>query len=126
MILGLHLDCTRLVYKQAILLTSSPPMNSPSQGYSYAALARSVLIYDPAIVWPTALQQVTLFRAQNAYNPSASKQMRAFWLLFLGIFLWQFLPAYAFPMLSSLAVICWIHSSGKTSSFVGSGLGGLV
>lgn len=65
-------------------------------GYSFAALARSFLIYDPTFVWPQALMQTTLFRTLRADENSftARKQMRVFWLCLVGIFFWQFLPEY--------------------------------
>ena len=67
-------------------------------GYSYAALARSFLIYDPTFVWPQALMQTTLFntlRSESDENDSsARKQMKVFWLCLVGIFFWQFLPEY--------------------------------
>ncbi|KAM3583033.1 OPT superfamily [Umbelopsis sp. WA50703] len=96
-------------------------------GYSYAALARSFLIYDPTFIWPQALMQTTLFRTLRADENifTARKQMRVFWLCLVGVFFWQFLPEYAFPLLSSLAVLCWFGGHNPTVAFVGSGLGGM-
>ncbi|KAG2181569.1 hypothetical protein INT44_008384 [Umbelopsis vinacea] len=98
-------------------------------GYSYAALARSFLIYDPTFVWPQALMQTTLFntlRAESDENDSTvRKQMKVFWLCLVGVFFWQFLPEYAFPLTSSLAVLCWFGGHNEVVAFVGSGLGGM-
>ncbi|KAJ3725613.1 hypothetical protein DFJ43DRAFT_1041427, partial [Lentinula guzmanii] len=53
----------------------------------------------------------------------AERQMRVFWWAILAFFLWQFLPEYAFPFVSSLAFLCWF-SKHPRAQFLGSGLGG--
>lgn len=39
--------------------------------------------------------------------------------------LWQFLPEYVFPMLGSLAFLCWVAPNNETANFVGAGFGGM-
>lgn len=54
--------------------------------------------------------QTQLFRTlrKDTFDKSAaSKQLRIFAIVAVGIYFWEFLPEYVFPMLSSLAVICW-------------------
>ena len=51
--------------------------------------------------------------------------MKVFWFVLLGVTLWQFLPEYAFPFLSSLAFLCWVAPSNPVANFLGSGLGGM-
>ncbi|KAI1389940.1 OPT oligopeptide transporter protein-domain-containing protein [Hypoxylon trugodes] len=98
-------------------------------GYSFAAIARQVLLYEPAYPWFQALCQTALFETQSKQNknpgPTARKQMRVFWLVLLGVTLWQFLPEYVFPMLSSMAFLCWVAPHNPTANFLGSGLGGM-
>ncbi|KAI5861228.1 OPT superfamily oligopeptide transporter [Durotheca rogersii] len=98
-------------------------------GYAFAAVARQFLLYEPAYPWFQALCQTALFETQNKQNksptPTARKQMRIFWLTFLGIALWQFLPEYAFPMLNSMAFLCWVAPNNPVANFIGSGLGGM-
>jgi len=48
-----------------------------------------------------------------------------FSLVLLAVFLWQFLPVYVFPMLTSLALLCWVAPHNSTANFIGSGLGGM-
>ena len=98
-------------------------------GYAFAAIARQFLLYEPAYPWFQALCQTALFETQNRDNraptPTARRQMRVFWGALLGVTLWQFLPEYAFPMLGSMAFLCWVAPRNPVANFVGSGLGGM-
>ncbi|OTB08953.1 hypothetical protein M426DRAFT_316244 [Hypoxylon sp. CI-4A] len=98
-------------------------------GYAFAAIARQILLYEPAYPWFQALCQTALFETQSRQNKNptktARKQMRVFWWVLLGITLWQFLPEYVFPMTSSLAFLCWVAPHNPVANFIGSGLGGM-
>ncbi|ORX95574.1 hypothetical protein K493DRAFT_282725 [Basidiobolus meristosporus CBS 931.73] len=97
-------------------------------GYSFAAIARNFLIYDPELIWPAALMQTTLYRTLRSdmvMDATSKKQMKVFWMVLAGVFVWEFFPQYIFPFTSSLAVLCWFAPYNDTVSFVGSGLGGM-
>ncbi|TVY32513.1 Oligopeptide transporter [Lachnellula subtilissima] len=98
-------------------------------GYSYAALARQFLIYDPQYPWYQALCQTALFETQKKQRESPSpvsrRQMLIFFLTLIGVMIWQFLPEFVFPFLQSLALLCWIAPRNATANFVGGGLGGM-
>ncbi|KAG9237072.1 OPT oligopeptide transporter protein-domain-containing protein [Amylocarpus encephaloides] len=98
-------------------------------GYSFAALARQFLLYDPHYPWFQALCQTTLFETQKKQRETPSrvsrKQMKVFFGVLIGITLWQFLPEYIFPMLGSLAFLCWVAPRNPVANFVGSGFGGM-
>lgn len=97
-------------------------------GYSYAALARNFLVYDPVFIWPQALMQTSLCQSMIRYDNDSKKgrkQMRIFLYAFIFITLWQFLPQYAFPMTTSLAFLCWVAPHNETANFIGSGFGGM-
>ncbi|KAJ6032456.1 hypothetical protein N7540_003188 [Penicillium herquei] len=97
-------------------------------GYSFAALARHILLPDPEYIWPQALMQTTLFetfRKQDTSSPMARRQMKVFFFAILGMTLWQFLPEYVFTFLSSLAFLCWVAPRNPVANFIGSGLGGM-
>ncbi|RLV94925.1 putative ATP-dependent RNA helicase [Spathaspora sp. JA1] len=96
-------------------------------GYSYAALARS-LVYDPQLPWPQALMQTTLLQSQakaDTRGRNGNRQMKVFFIVMFGIMAWQFLPEFLFPFTSSLAILCWIAPYNETVNFIGSGLGGM-
>jgi hypothetical protein len=76
-----------------------------------------------------SLCQTALFETQKQQRESPSalsrKQTRVFFLVLLGVTLWQFLPEYIFPMLSSLAFLCWVAPNNKIANFIGAGFGGM-
>lgn len=45
--------------------------------------------------------------------------------MLLAVILWQFLPEYVFPMLGSLAFLCWVAPGNPVANFVGAGYGGM-
>ncbi len=100
-------------------------------GYSFGAIARKFVLYDPKFVWPKALMQTSLFRAQQKGSQAKSvvsgktPQMKVFLFAMAGMFAWQFFPEFMFPMTSSLAVLCWMAPHNSAFNFIGSGLGGL-
>ncbi|KAI0406507.1 OPT oligopeptide transporter protein-domain-containing protein [Xylaria palmicola] len=98
-------------------------------GYAFAAIARQVLLYEPSYQWWQALCQTALFETQAKQNkapsPAARKQFKVFWFTLLGITLWQFLPEFVFPFVSSLAFLCWVAPHNAVANFIGSGLGGM-
>ncbi|CZT03937.1 related to sexual differentiation process protein isp4 [Rhynchosporium agropyri] len=98
-------------------------------GYSYAAIARQFLVYDPTQPWFDALCQTALFETQTRQrefpSPVSRRQMKVFFCSLLAVAVWQILPEYAFPMLSSLAVLCWIAPNNAAANFVSGGLGGM-
>lgn len=96
-------------------------------GYAYAAIAKDVLLYDPQFTWPQALMQTTLLKSQSTVENKAveKRQMKVFFVTLSAIAAWQFLPEFIFPMLSSLAILCWISPYNKTLNFIGSGMGGM-
>jgi hypothetical protein len=48
--------------------------------------------------------------------------MLVFFLALIGVTLWQFLPEFVFPFLSSLSFICWVAPNNPTANFIGGGL----
>ncbi|KAG0359272.1 OPT super, partial [Mortierella sp. AD032] len=64
-------------------------------GYSFAAIGRIFLLYDPDLIWPSALMETTLYRTLHGEGQSlevSKKQIRVFWIVLVGVFFWSFLP----------------------------------
>jgi hypothetical protein len=51
--------------------------------------------------------------------------MIVFFSVLAAVTLWQFLPEYVFPMLGSLAFLCWVAPENAVANFIGSGFGGM-
>jgi hypothetical protein len=98
-------------------------------GYSYAAIARQFLIYDPQYPWFQALCQTALFETQKKQrespSPTSRRQTMIFFFALISIFFWQFLPEFVFPMMGSLAFLCWVAPHNAAANFIGSGFGGM-
>lgn len=95
-------------------------------GYSYAAIAKNVVSNDPQFPWPQSLMQTALLQTQARESKRSGRiQMSVFYACALGFCLWHFLPEYLFPMLSSVAVLCYMAPTNPTVNFLGSGLGGM-
>ena len=50
--------------------------------------------------------------------------MRVFFYVLLAVTLWQFLPEFVWPMLGSLAFLCWVAPNNSMANFLGAGFGG--
>lgn len=97
-------------------------------GYSYAAIAKELVLYDPRLPWQQALMQTTLLQAQENADKDpklGGRRMKLFFMILGSIAIWQLFPEFIFPMTSSLAILCWIAPYDKVLNFVGSGLGGM-
>jgi hypothetical protein len=97
-------------------------------GYAMAALARQFLLYDPIYTWPYSLMQTAVFETlHKSVRDSwiARKQKYVFFGSLGFIIVWQFLPEYVFPMLSSLSFLCWVAPHNVVANFVGAGIGGM-
>lgn len=97
-------------------------------GYSFAALARQILVFDPIYPWPQALMQTSLFetfRKAKAESRTAQKQKYVFFGVLVFTTFWQFLPEYVFPFVSSLSFLCWVAPHNAVANFIGAGIGGM-
>lgn len=99
-------------------------------GYSFAAIARRVVSYDPHFTWPQSLMQTALLRSQDMASSSgltsgSTSTMKVFIYCVVGLALWQMLPEFLFPMTSSVAVLCYMAPRSHVVNFIGLGLGGM-
>jgi hypothetical protein len=96
-------------------------------GYSFAAIARNFLLYDPQFRWPQALMQTALFEAfrkqdqiKDSMGSRNSNQIKVFFIAAIGLTIWQFFPEFIFPITSSLAILCWMAPDNSVMNFIGS------
>jgi len=97
-------------------------------------MLQNLLVTPPAMYWPATLVTVQLFI--TLYSSTSSTMSRAsqlatrdrlkvFMLVFIAIFVYQFLPFLLFPTLTSIATLCLIDNRSWWMRTLGSGYSGL-
>ncbi|KAG0335424.1 hypothetical protein BG005_004588, partial [Podila minutissima] len=96
-------------------------------GYGMAGVLRRYLVYPAAMVWPANLVQVALFNTLHEDENLQAGQwsrFKFFLVATFSMFLYQWIPGFIFPVLSSIAWICWIKPDNLVLSQL-TGAGGL-
>jgi len=77
-------------------------------GYGTAGIMRSFLVYPTWAVYPQLMPTVQLFEALHRGKAAVmqKKRLRFFWLLFIGIFVWEWFPEYIAPTLTGISIFC--------------------
>lgn len=77
-------------------------------GYGMAGIMRLFLVYPTFAIYPMVIPTAQLFdvlhRGQEAVMQK--KRLRFFWLVFLGIFVWEWFPEYIAPTLTGVSIFC--------------------
>ncbi|PON40112.1 Tetrapeptide transporter, partial [Parasponia andersonii] len=97
-------------------------------GYGWAGLFRTYLVDSPYMWWPQNLVQVSLFRAlhEREKRPKGGHtRLQFFLLVFISSFAYYTIPAYLFPSITAISVVCLIWKKSITAQQIGSGLKGL-
>ncbi|KAG0084104.1 hypothetical protein BGZ92_010190 [Podila epicladia] len=80
-------------------------------GYGMAGVLRRYLVYPAAMIWPANLVQVALFNTLHEDENLQVGQWSRFKFFLVAtccMFLYQWIPGFLFPVISSIAWICWI------------------
>ncbi|KAF9935814.1 hypothetical protein BGZ67_002949 [Mortierella alpina] len=96
-------------------------------GYGMAGVLRRYLVYPAAMIWPANLVQVALFNTlhkEEELAPGQWTRFKFFLVATLAMFLYQWIPGFLFPVISSIAWICWIKPDNLVLSQI-TGAGGL-
>ncbi|KAJ6513070.1 OPT oligopeptide transporter protein-domain-containing protein [Mycena sanguinolenta] len=87
--------------------------SSQLAGYGIGGLFRSVLLYPSKMLYPGVLPLVAMFDSLYKDAESANKKLRLFWIAFIGIFFWEMLPEWMFPLLTGFSVFCLANPRSK-------------
>ncbi|KAG6857483.1 hypothetical protein H0H87_002108 [Tephrocybe sp. NHM501043] len=81
---------------------------SQLMGYGLGGIMRSFLVYPTYIVFPNLLPTVQLFDALHRGKKIMlqKKRVKFFWLVFIGIFVWEWFPEYIAPTLTGVSIFC--------------------
>ncbi|KAF8888442.1 OPT oligopeptide transporter protein-domain-containing protein [Gymnopilus junonius] len=92
-------------------------------GYGLAGIARSFLVYPTFAVYPQLMPTVQLFDTLHRGHSAVmqKKRLKFFWILFIGIFVWEWFPEYIAPTLNGISIFCLAdqHSPWITRIFGG-------
>ncbi|KAJ1993397.1 hypothetical protein EDC05_002261 [Coemansia umbellata] len=102
-------------------------LTSQVMGYSFAGFSRRFLVYPAAMIWPSTLVSVTLFRSFHEAQNFGTRltRTRVFWICFIASFLWYFVPGVIFPALSFLSVLCFIAPNNIYANQLGDAFNGV-
>ncbi|TFK46550.1 OPT oligopeptide transporter [Heliocybe sulcata] len=77
-------------------------------GYGFAGILRDFLVFPTATWWPTSITSANVLQALHFDRAIVSKRVQMFWMVFVGIAIWEIVPQFMFPVLSGFSIICLI------------------
>ncbi|KAF0420508.1 opt family small oligopeptide transporter [Gigaspora margarita] len=89
-------------------------------GYGMAGFVRKYLVRPTNMIWPRSLVFVAMYNTLHRNNTEAEDKIRFFYIAFILIFIWQFIPQYMFPWLVSAAILCLISPNNNVVKTLGS------
>ncbi|RIB14300.1 oligopeptide transporter 6-like protein [Gigaspora rosea] len=89
-------------------------------GYGLAGFLRKHLVRPINMIWPQALVFSTLYNTLHGNSTETRDRIRFFYIAFISIFAWQFVPQYIFPWLSSAAILCLMAPNSNIVKTLGS------
>lgn len=87
-------------------------------GYGLCGLLRPISVWHVDAVYWSTLPTVKTLQGLNWANLKDSKPLRIFWYCFIGMFAYEFLPAYIWPWLTSVSIPCLasMNATGSTAT----------
>ncbi|KAF9543429.1 hypothetical protein EC957_000871 [Mortierella hygrophila] len=97
-------------------------------GFGMAGVLRRYLVYPAAMIWPANLVQVAMFNTlhrEEELLPGQWSRFKFFIIATIAMFFYQWIPGFLFPVVSSIAWVCWINPKNHVLSQIGgsNGLG---
>ncbi|KAH8093252.1 oligopeptide transporter [Cristinia sonorae] len=75
-------------------------------GYGIVGLLRPLTVYPSEMVYWGNLPTVSIFQALHFDSGANKKRLKLFWTAFTGMFLYEIIPAYIFPLLNGINIVC--------------------
>ncbi|KAI8604603.1 OPT family small oligopeptide transporter [Dissophora ornata] len=88
-------------------------------GYGMAGILRRYLVYPAAMIWPSNLVTVALFNTLHSrenLSPGQWTRQKFFAVFSIASFCYYWIPAYIFPVVTSLALFCYIDPTNVVLS----------
>ncbi|XP_047951622.1 oligopeptide transporter 1-like [Salvia hispanica] len=97
-------------------------------GYGWAGIFRRYLVDSPFMWWPGNMTSISLFRTlheEDVRKKGGMTRLQFFVMVFVISFAYYVIPAYFFPTISSISVLCYIWKDSILMQQLGSGLHGM-
>ncbi|KAG0042685.1 hypothetical protein BGZ83_000186 [Gryganskiella cystojenkinii] len=91
-------------------------------GYGMAGVLRRYLVYPAAMIWPGTLVQVALFNTLHKDEELTNGQWsryKFFMVVTFCMFVYAWIPGFLFPVLSSVAWVCWLKPDSVLMAQIG-------
>ncbi|KAF9269595.1 oligopeptide transporter [Marasmius fiardii PR-910] len=75
-------------------------------GMGLVGILRPLTVYPSEMVYWANLPTVTVFQALHFDTTGNRKRKKLFWGAFTGMFIWEIIPAYIFPLLNGFSIFC--------------------
>nr|WVH32687.1 OPT oligopeptide transporter protein [Trichoderma asperellum] len=75
-------------------------------GYGICGMLRPIAVWHVEAVYWSTLPTVKTLQGLHWQSLKGSKPLRVFWYSFVGMFFYEFFPAYIFPFLNSVSIPC--------------------
>ncbi|KAL0580004.1 hypothetical protein V5O48_002007 [Marasmius crinis-equi] len=75
-------------------------------GMGLVGILRPLTVYPSEMVYWGKLPSVSVFQALHFDSAGNEKRKKLFWGAFSGMFIWEIIPAYIFPLLNGLNIFC--------------------
>ncbi|KAF0512121.1 opt family small oligopeptide transporter [Gigaspora margarita] len=89
-------------------------------GFGLAGFIRKNLVRPINMIWPKSLVFAAMFNTLHGNISETNDKVRFFYIAFISMFVWQFIPEYMFPWLASAAILCLIAPNNNTVKILGS------
>ncbi|KAJ7631067.1 OPT oligopeptide transporter [Roridomyces roridus] len=95
-------------------------------GYGLAGMMRSFLVYPTYCVFPNLIPTIQMFDVlfRNQDSILQRKRVKFFWVLFVGIFIWEWFPEYIAPTLTGVSIFCLARQKSPWVSRIFGGASG--
>ncbi|KAI8870793.1 hypothetical protein GQ42DRAFT_104437, partial [Ramicandelaber brevisporus] len=95
-------------------------------GYGLAGICREFLVYPAAMIWPSNLANIVLFRTfHEGSSWTGMSRTKFFWIVFTASFVWYFVPGYIMPIVSLFSILCMFDRDSILYAQLSSGQFGL-
>ncbi|KAH9941508.1 oligopeptide transporter [Amylocystis lapponica] len=75
-------------------------------GYGLVGLLRPLTVYPSEMVYWANLPTVSIFQSLHFDSAANHKRVKLFWTAFSGMFCFEIIPSYMFPLLNGISVVC--------------------